>query len=247
LLLFVSFDSIILLTTAVHMTTQPRRAWGTLCHLKLSDALPLVMFAAASLSWNQFFTTEWDGTAGLVPTRPEWLLAVMIASGAAFVGVLANHTLRVSGAATLTGVLALAVRVALIGLFNAGNMMRINAWVLALASLVLIDLWYAFRPGRWVGAGVATAVGMGIMLVTVFQQVYPLASLTNLPVALVMVLVGSLGMSWLGATLGDYLAEGNNQVEEAAAGSRWSLVSLGVAVALVAFVTVFVTTATPPV
>jgi len=66
-------------------------------------------------------------------------------------------------------------------------------------------------------------------------------------VALIMVLVSSLAISWLGATLGDYLAESNKQVEETSAGSRWSLVSLGVAVVLVAFVIVFVTTATPPV
>ncbi|MCI0575808.1 MAG: hypothetical protein L0332_06395 [Chloroflexi bacterium] len=254
LLLFVSFDSILLLAAAIHMTTQPRREWGTPRQLRLSDALPLVMFAASSLSWNQFFTTEWDGTAGLVLARPEWLLPLMIASGAALIGVMANHTLRVFGAATLTGLLALALRVALIQLFKAENMMLVNAWVLALPSLVLIDLWYAYRRGAWLGAGGAAAVGMGIMLLTIFRQFYPLAPLTNLPVALVMVLVGSLGMSWLGATLGDYFAERNKQVETDTSGSRRPLASLGVASAttiliilFLAFIIFFVTTATPPV
>jgi hypothetical protein len=97
----------------------------------------------------------------------------MIASGAAFIGVLANHTLRVFGAATFTGVLALALRVALILLFNAEPVMRVNAWVLALLSLVLVDLWYAYRRGAWVGAVAAAAVGMGIMLMTLFRQVHP--------------------------------------------------------------------------
>ncbi len=247
LLLFVSFESIKLLAVAIHMTTQPDRKWGTPRQLKFSDVLPLLLFAALSLSWNQLFTTEWDGTAGLVSTRPEWLLPMMIASGAAIIGVMANHTLRVFGAATLTGVLALALRVALILLFNAENMMRVNAWVLALLPLVLIDLWYAYRRGAWVGAGAAAAIGMGIMLVTFFRQFYPLAPLTNLPIAFVMVLVGSLAMSWLGATLGDYFAERDKRVEESAAGSRIPLVSLGAAAATVAFVIFFVTTATPPV
>ena len=229
------------------MTTQPRREWDTPHQLRLSDALPLMIFATLSLSWNQFFTTEWDGTAGLVLARPEWLLPVMIASGAALAGVMANHTLRIFGAATLTGVLTLALRVALIQLFKAENMMLVNAWVLALPSLVLIDLWYAYHRGAWVGAGGAAAVGMGIMLMTMFRQFYSLAPLTNPPVALVMMLVVSLGMSWLGATLGDYFAERNKQVEAVTSGSRLPLVSLSMAGATVILIILFVTTATPPI
>jgi drug/metabolite transporter (DMT)-like permease len=254
LLLFVSFESILLMAAAIHMTTQPPREWGTLRQLRVSDALPLLMFTALSLNWNQFFTTEWDGTAGLVAARPEWLLPVMIAGGAALVGVTANHTLRMSGAATLTGLLALILRVALIQLFKAENMMLVNAWALALPPLLLIDLWYVYRRGVWAGAGAAATVGMGIVLLTIFRQFYPLAPLTNLPITLVMVLAGSLGMSWLGATLGDYFAERNKQVETDASRLRLPLASLdmaGVTVILIiifaAFIVFFVTTATPPV
>jgi hypothetical protein len=88
---------------------------------------------------------------------------------------------------------------------------------------------------------------MGLVLLTIFRQFYPLSPLPNFPIAFVIALVGSLGMSWLGATLGDYFAEGNKQVEAAAAGSRLPLVWLGVAAGIVAFVIFFVTTATPPV
>jgi hypothetical protein len=247
LLLFVSFVSILLLAIAIHMTAQPPRAWGTPRHLRLSDVQPLLLFAAASLSWNQFFTTEWDGGAKFVLARPEWLLPVVIVSGAAFIGLMANHTLRVFGAATLSGVLALALRFALIQLFHVETMMHLHAWVLVLPSLALIDLWYAYRRGAWFGAGVAAAIGMGVVLLTIFQQLYPLYPITNLPITFVMVLVGSLAMSWLGAVLGDYFAEGNKQVEEVAAGSRLPLASLGVAAATVAFIIFFVTTATPPI
>jgi hypothetical protein len=69
-----------------------------------------------------------------------------------------------------------------------------------------------------------------------------------------MVLVGTLGMSWLGATLGDYFAERNKQVEAKTSRLRLPLASLdmaGVTVILIvlfaAFIIFFVTTATPPV
>jgi hypothetical protein len=243
LLLVVSFVSILLLAIAIHMTAQPLREWGTPRQLKLSDLQPLLLFAATSLSWNQFFTTEWDGGARFVLARPEWLLPVVIVSGAAFIGVMANHTLRVFGAATLSGVLALTLRFALIHLFDTETMMRVHPWVLMLPALVLIDLWCAYRPGAWIGAGVAAAVGMGVVLLTIFHQFYPLYPITNLPIAFVMLLVGGLGMSWLGAAIGDYFAEGN---KDAAASSRLPLASLGVAGATVAFIVFFVTTANPP-
>jgi hypothetical protein len=246
-LLFISFNSILLVAIAIHMTTEPQRSWGAPGQLSLIDAQPLVLFAAMSLSWNQFFTTEWDGGARFVLARPEWLLPVMIVTGAAFIGVLANHTLRVFGAATLTGVLALMLRFALIQLFDAEAMMRFHAWVLMLPSLVLIDIWYVFRRGTWIGAGIAAAVGMAVMLVTVFARFYPLYPITNLPIAFLMVLGGALGLSDIGAALGDYFATANKQVERTSMTLRAPLVSLAVAVVLVGFIIFFVTTATPPV
>jgi hypothetical protein len=246
LLLFGSFNTLLLLAVAIHMTTQPRREWNTIRQLRFSDALPLLMFAGISLSWNQFFTTEWDGSASFVLARPEWLLPVLIVGGAAFIGVMANHTLRVFGAATISGLLALALRFALIRLFNADTMMLVNPWVLALPSLILIDLLYVYRRGSWIGAAIAATVGMGIMLFTIYPQFYPLYPISNLPITLVMLLVGSLGTSLLGATLGNYFAEGSKQVEERAAPTRIQFVSLGVAGATVAFVIFFVMTATPP-
>jgi len=243
LLLVVSFVSILLLAIAIYMTTQPLREWGAPRQLKLSDLQPLLLFAATLLSWNQFFTTEWDGGARFVLARPEWLLPVVIVSGAAFIGVMANHTLRVFGASTLSGVLALALRFALIRLFHTQAVMQIHPWVLMLPALVFIDMWCAYRPGAWIGAGGAAAVGMGVVLLTIFHQFYPLYPITNLPLAFCMLLVGGLGMSWLGAAIGDYFAAGN---KDAAASSRLPLASLGVAGATVAFIIFFVTTATPP-
>lgn len=246
LLVVTSFVLILLLATAIHMTTQPRREWGTPRQLRLSDLLPLLMFATTSLIWNQFFIVEWDAAALFVLERPEWLLPVLIVGGASFIGVMANHTLHTFGAATLSGLLALAIRFALIRLFGVEKMMFVNAWVLVLPCLLLIDLWYAYRRGAWVGAGVAAAVGMALVLLTVFNQVYSFLTITNLPITLFMVLVGSLSMSWLGASLGDYFWGGNHQTAEAAEHSRLSLAPLTVAAVTAVFIIFFVTTATPP-
>lgn len=245
LVLIASFVLILLLAAAIHMSAQPRREWASLRRLRLVDMLPLLMFATTSLMWNQFFIVEWDAGADFVLNRPEWLLPVLIVSGAAFIGVMANHALRTYGAATLSGLLALILRFALIQLFGVEKMMFVNAWLLALPSMILIDLWYAYRPGARFGAGGAPAVGMVVMLLTSYQQFYPLYFVTNLPVAFGMVLIVSLAASLVGAALGDYFAEGNKQAGEAA-GSRAALMSLGVVGATLIFVVVFVATATPP-
>jgi hypothetical protein len=245
LLLVTSFVLVLLLATAIHMTVQPKREWGTPLQLRLSDLLPLLMFATTSLMWGQFFTTEWDTVSRFTQARPEWLLPVLIASGGAFIGVMANHTLRTFGAATLTGLLALGMRLALIRLFNVEAMMHLNAWVLMLPSMLLIDVWYAYRRDSWVGAGVAAAVGMALALLTIFKDFYPHVPITNLPVALGAILVGSLGLSWLGVKLGDYFAQGNPQ-EEAVQSRRLPLATLAVVAATALFIIFFVTTATPP-
>jgi hypothetical protein len=246
LLVVSSFILILLLAVAIHMSTQAQRDWSTPARLRLPDLLPLLMFAIISLQWNQFFMVEWDAEALFVLARPEWLLPVLIVAGATLLGVMANHTLRVFGAATLTGVLGLALRFGLIQLFDVGDMMFTNAWLLALPSMLLIDVWYAFRRGDWLGAGAAGALGMGLGLLTVFDQIYRLFAIRNLPITLIMVLAASVATAWLGAALGDYFAEGNKHGVETVENPRLSLALIGVIAATAAFVILFVTTARPP-
>jgi hypothetical protein len=247
LLVVSSFVLILLLATAIHMTTQPRREWGTLRQFRLADLLPLLMFATISLIWNQFFMVEWDSAAMFVLERPEWLLPVLIVGGAVFIGVMANHTLRMVGAATLSGLLGLAIRFGLIQLFGVQYMMFVNAWLLALPLMILIDFWYAYRRGSWIGVGIVAGLGMSVLLLTIFRQFYALFPIANLPVTLIVLLIGSFSLSWLGKTIGDYLAEGNKDAEEVTQPSRIPLVSVGAVGAVAAFIIFFVTTASPPV
>lgn len=246
LLILITFISILLLATAFHMTVQPHREWGTPLQLRLPDVLPLLTFATTSLIWGQFFTAEWDAGFQSGVERPEWVLPLMIVSGAAFIGVMANHTLRVFGAATLVGLLALVIRIMLIRLFDVSYMMFLNAWLLMLPSMLLIDVWYMFRRGYWIGGAVAATAGLG-PLPMALALVYPKMLIHNVPVALIMMLVGCLSFSWLGARIGDYFAEGSARGDEVA-GSRLmlTLAPLGVTAGMVVFIIMFVLTSRPP-
>jgi hypothetical protein len=248
LLLVMNWVSMMLLAVGVHMTLVPAREWRGVRHLSAQDVFPIVIMAVMLLMWVQFFTTEWDARTSSALLRPEWLLPVLIVMSATFTGVIINHTLRRAGAATITGLVALAVRYALIQLFQV-DFMHLDAWVLALPILLMIDLWAAYaifqKREAWVGEGVAAGMGMGLVLVTIFNTYYDHVLITNLPVTLMVVLAASLGTSWAGAKIGDYFARSNKQVEETTA--RLPLMTIGALVVACLFVALFVTTASPPV
>jgi hypothetical protein len=251
-----------LVASAVQLAMTPVRKWRSLARITAYDVLPLLMFACILLGNLQLFTTEYDVPSSfnnpILQARPEWVLPFLVVAVASFTGVLANHSLRYFGAATATGLVALGLRYALIQLFDAapgGLPLRANGWMLALPSLVAIDLWYGYcvlrrraqrTPAVWAGGGMAGAAGLlaGYPLMT---QIYPHVVIANLPLMAMMVLVAGLSAGWLGAVLGDYLADDNKQVEDAAAGSLLPLALLGAAGATVAFIIFFVITATPPV
>jgi hypothetical protein len=135
--LITSFVLVLLMAVAIHMTAQSPRQWSF--GWSPADVLPLLMFATIFLVWNQFWITEFDSGPRIL-SRPLWLLPVLIAAGPAFIGTLANHSLRRFGAATISGVLALALRSALIALFDVQDIMFADAWILALPVCVAVDL-----------------------------------------------------------------------------------------------------------
>jgi hypothetical protein len=251
LMLVGNWIAMILLSVAIYMTLLASREWGGPLHLSGDDILPLVMLAVMLLMWMQFFTTEWDANFGPAFSRPEWLLPAVIVAGAALVGTMANHTTRRFGSATLTGLIALAARYGLIRLFNV-NFMHTHAWVLEIVPLVWIDLWCAYRVLRkenplWVGSGIAAAVGMTLVLLSIFNQYYPRVTFTSIPASGIAMLAASLTASWCGAKIGDYFASRNKQVEEKSAASRVPLATLGALAAAFVFIVFFITTAAPPV
>ncbi len=252
-LLIVSFTTIMLIAATIQLSLVPVWEWRRLRRITLYDVLPLLMFACVMLANLQLFTTEYDQIHSvnnrILRARPEWVLPFMIGAVASLSGVLANHSLRAVGAATTAGLLALGLRYALIQTFDA-EMLRASAWMLALLPLLAIDLWYGYsvlrkRTPTWIGGGLAGAVGM-LVAYPLLTQLYPQLVIANLPVMAVMVLVASVSASWLGAQIGENVANSNKQVEEGGVPVAVPLASVGVLVVLAGFMLFFITTATPP-
>lgn len=253
LLLMLNFTTIMLVAVAIQLSMVPTREWRTLASITLYDILPLLMFACILLINLQLFTTEYDQVGAydnpIMRARPEWVLPFLIAGVATFVGVLANHSLRYAGAATVAGLLALGLRYGLIQAFDA-EVVRASGWIVALLPLLAIDLWvgYSLLRGKtptWIGAGIAGTVGM-IAAYPLMMRLYPEMVIGNLLVTVVMVLVASLCASWLGVRIGDYLATSNKQVRRSGVPVTVPLASVGALAVLAGFILFFINTATPP-
>lgn len=253
LLLLLNFTTIMLVAVAIQLSMIPGREWQSVARLTAYDILPLLMFASVILINLQLFTTEYDDrwafASPIMRGRPEWVLPLLIAGVAAFVGVLANHSLRYFGAATVAGLLALGLRVGLIQIFEA-EQLRASGWIVAILPLVAIDFWYAFcvqrkRAPGGIGGGVAAAIGM-LGAYPVMEQLYPQLVITNLSLMAAMVLIASLSAGWLGAQIGDYIGTQNKQVRSGGVPLAVPLASVGALVVLVVFMLFFIRTATPP-
>jgi hypothetical protein len=252
LLLFLAFAAVMLLAIALQLSTVPPRPWRGIWRLGLADVVPLLMAASIVLTLGQLMLTEWDNLNRLTPlmlSRPEWLLPAIIAALVSLTGTLVNHALRCIGAATVTVLLALAARLLLIRLFDS-PIMSADGWLLMLAPAVALDVWYGLRAGTgrvWLGAGVASALGTLIVTYPLAQILYPIFSVQNIPVMIVVVLLAGIGAAWVGAALGDYLATANKFVESAPGRLPVRLVSMGGLLASLVLIVVLVVTAAPPV
>lgn len=259
LVLFTSFTLIMLLASAIQLTTMSPQKWGARVRLGFNELLIGLTLAFALNITLQVMTTEWDVIQALPAVRdssfwarPEWLLPAIISGLATLFGVISLHTLRVPGVALITGLLALATRAALVQAFGQVGISA-NVWLVALAPLAALDITTAWRTTRaahplpWWGSGLAAWVGMGLGLWLIDRlMVYPEVTSGALPAMLIASLTTSLGGAWLGSRLGDYLATANKNVE--ATPYTWArlvppLAGLGVLV----FIVLFIVTATPPV
>jgi len=236
-----SFVLVLLMAVSIYMTAQPARQWSF--RLSAADALPLVMFATIFLVWNQFWITEFDSGPPIL-NRPLWLLSVLIAGGPALIGTLALHSLRRYGAATVSGLLALALRSALIALFDARDIMFADAWILALPVCVAVDVAF-FVQRSWIFSGIAAALTMTVVTATIMGDFYTYYPARNLPLTAFTLLIGCLITAWIGAQVGTAIANSSREAE--IVGTRWPLYSLGAVLVAAVFVVFFVTTAAPPV
>lgn len=253
LILLASLAMTQLLAVALHCSTVPVDAWRMVTQLRRSDLLPIVGMAAVSLGTLQILLIDWDQTlVGVTPGmlglyRPEWLLAANLLGIMALVGVVTSRSLRLVGAATSLGLLALATRWTLIQLLDAHNL-QLAAWVAALLPLLAIDIhaWICARGGQtltWRGTAVAMILA-SIPNAIVIRAIYPLEQSEILPYAVAVVAV-TLGASWLVDKIASALT---SQPAPQDSPTPIALrLSLGFSGGLAVFMLLFILTASPPV
>lgn len=250
LLLLISIALIMLTSASVYLSTVAPRQWRGIHRINMDDLLPILMYASMMMPWLQILILDYDHSRIIDRYRPDWLMTANIVATATMAGVIATVSLRRVGAATLIGVVALVMRYAMIRIFGAETM-RFDAWIIALAPLIAIDVWMAYsvwgRKGQmsWVGAGAAAAVGM-LIAVPLRLSLYPTLPFTNILAVGAAAIVAGLGASWLAHQIGEYVATANKQVEEKQP-AYLPVMAVSALGSFVAFVIFFVTTASPPV
>ena len=257
LILLASIVATLTLAALLHSSTYDRSRWRLPTQLRFADALPIVAFAGILLIWLQLMLIDWDMLlAGVLPSslglyRPEWMLAGNLVAAVAFAGIVATRMLRLVGAATIAGLLALAIRWALIQLLDA-NIMHHAAWEAALLPLLAIDLYTFYRAvvkesePEWRGLALALMAGMALNLV-VIRGIY--ATDGDILSYALAVIVTAIGGSWFACqvarwTVSEGAAQSHVDAARVAIAPRLSFSILG---AFIIFIFAFVTTATPPI
>ncbi len=258
LILLASFILTQLLALVFHVSTLWRQKWHSIFNLRLGDGLSLLILASILLLWLQLMLIDWDATLAGLPLerlglyRPEWLLAANLLACATFTGVMATRLLRCAGAATAAGLLALAIRYGLIQLFEA-DMLQHVAWVAALLPLLAIDIWSFYcgtirkRSPEWRGTAFVVIAAMALNA-PVIRSLYQLEGGDNLAYSLAVIVTG-IGMSWLSHRLADamlrrVLLEADDVAESQSMSVKLSFGMLGT---FLAFMWLFIATASPPV
>lgn len=257
-ILLLSFASIALIAAALQSSTVAARRWRPIRHWQQLDLVILGVLAVTLTIWLQVMTTDYEGLSlRLLQARPVWALPALIVSAGAFCGVLANHSLRMVGAATIVGLSNLGFRLLLLRSFEIPDMTA-SAWITAVFPILTLDLWYFFSyrrhqaPPHWLTAGTAASLGMalfGFMLINRFYA-YPSIEGSNLISMILAVWVAGCGAAWAAQRMGDYLAKQAMSAEEGETAVFPSLLTYVPPVALTAaisFIVFFIITATPPV
>jgi hypothetical protein len=213
LLLLVGVTLVMLLAVVMQLSTTPRRPWSSILRRSWDELLALLAFTFAFQLQLQVMVTDWENGNPALTGRPEWLLPAMLIGLGIFMGVAANRSLRVYGAASLLGTLTLLLRWGLIQIFDFPAIQP-ESWLGILPPLLALDLLYALRVSRGQGpppalaAGLAAALGLVIgslpLMAPVFD--YPRITLASVPAMALTGFLAALLATWTGGVLGDGLA-----------------------------------------
>lgn len=193
-----------------------------LSHVSLNEVLAIILLCLAATILFQFGTTEWENIGPTIDPnysffqRPEWLYPVVLITLTLFIGMTALHLIRRVGVATLVFVLALALRLLLMSIFNgsAANMSFITN-LLSLVPLLALDFWYAYRlrsgridsPNTWLGGSLVLALTTFVVTLPLIGQMlyYPRLLPTVIIGMVVFGLLMAVVAGWAGSRLGSWL------------------------------------------
>lgn len=269
LLLGTGLLAVMLIGSSIQYSLAKPQSWRIWQGFSLNEILTFIVLAFATTVLLQFATTEWENITPSMPLdygvfqRPEWLYPVVLITVSLFIGMTAIHLTRRIGAATLVFTLTLALRLILLATFNAtaAANMTYKANLLVIVPLLALDFWYAYRlRASTIEAPNTRVIGSLILAVTTFVVTLPLINqILYYPRITPFVLLGTIlfggGMAFIaggaGAWLGTWLrAFGKPAAEAAPASSSTYRRTLGLGLAtlvvMLAFVALFIVTATPP-
>jgi hypothetical protein len=264
LTLFGGMAVVLMISMPLVLSNLPKSGWRQLEGMRWQEWLAVLLGGFALSLFLQLGTTEWEGirqirvdnaTANGFWLRPEWLYPVVVTSIAMLIGFTTSHTLRRVGAATLVGLIPVGLRVVSIAVFDADDLnISLFSQLIVLPALLLIDLLHALQrrrslEPRWSLAH-SLAVGAAFLAVCLpviaTQLVYPRVNAGTLPGMIFWSLVMAVACSWVGASLGAWLAQLGRSTSALSAPRQSSRAALGALALASVVVTLVVVTARPP-
>lgn len=269
LLLGLGLLAVMLVGSSIQFSLVERRPWRFWSNVSPNEILAIILLCLAATILFQFGTTEWENIGPTIDPnysffqRPEWLYPVVLITMTLFIGMTALHLTRRVGVATLVFILALALRLLLMSIFNgsAANMSFITN-LLSLVPLLALDFWYAHRlrsgridsPNTWlVGSLVLALATFVVTLPLIGQMLYYPRLLPTVVIGMVVFgLLMAVVAGWAGSHLGSWLRTlGRASSEEPAVAAtqnpRIVWIGAGALIAVLVFMAIFITTATPPI
>jgi hypothetical protein len=251
----------LIIGVGIFVSSSPKRIWQSIFRFRGIDIPPLFAFIGMQLVLCMLLLSNWEllnlqpniSPTDISRSFPDWLLPVFLVFIGAFIGIMANHSLRYYGVASVIGLISLGFRLLLLRLLD-HELQNAPSWIIVLLVYLVIDIFYAIflRNGtapKWWQSGIVAGLGMSIFGLPLINMLYPLpeVSLSNLPVMLIASLGGGLLAAWFAQAIGDNLAETPRYLAEES--SRMKLVGMTglVVIATLIFFFWFIMTATPPV